>query len=155
MRVESYLDELGVSYRKVPHPLTMTAQGLASATHVSGKMVAKPVVVRVDGENVMCVVPAHLHVDLERVADVMDAEETRLLTEDELEEICSDCELGAEVPIGQLYDLPTLMDARLEEYDQVMFQAGNHLEAIRMRMSDFEAIANPIVERIAYDPCLC
>ena len=155
MRVESYLDELGVSYRKVPHPLTMTAQGLASAMHVSGKMVAKPVLVRVDGENIMCVVPANLHVDLERVAEVMDADDARLLTEDELEEVCKDCELGAEVPIGQLYDLPTVMDSRLEGFDQVLFQAGNHLEAIQMRTSDFEAIADPIIAHIAYDPCLC
>jgi len=155
MRVESYLDELGVSYRKVLHPLTLTAQGLASAMHVSGKMVAKPVVVRVDGENVMCVVPAHLHVDLEHVAEVMDAEEAELLDEDELVEICDDCELGAEVPIGQLYDLPTVMDSHLEEFDQVLFQAGNHLEAIRMRTSDFEAITNPIIGQITYDPCLC
>jgi Ala-tRNA(Pro) deacylase len=155
MRVESYLDDRGVSYRKVLHPMTMTAQGLASAMHVSGKMVAKPVLVSVDGENVMCVVPANLHVNLDQVAQLMEGEDVRLLTEDELEEICRDCELGAEVPIGQLYDLPTIMDAHLEDYDQVLFQAGNHLEAIRMRMSDFEAIADPIVGYIAYDPCLC
>jgi len=44
-RLESYLRENGVAFRVDWHPLAYTAQEVAAAEHVSGYLVAKPVMV--------------------------------------------------------------------------------------------------------------
>jgi Ala-tRNA(Pro) deacylase len=145
MYVEAYLVSRGARYERLTHHPVMTAQRLASAEHITGKHVAKPVVVRIDDEYVMCVVPADAQIDLERVAGILGVSTANLATESEMTELFPDCEVGAEPPIGAMYGLPTLMDPRLEGDFYVIFQAGRHTDAIRMRLADFEAVADPMI----------
>src|SRR4051794_25348239 len=67
MNVQSYLDQLGISYRVCHHPIAYTAQDLAAQEHISGKKVIKPVIVRADGELVMCALPASYKIDVEEL----------------------------------------------------------------------------------------
>ena len=57
MTVQSFLDEMGINYRTSRHPIAYTAQDLASAEHVPGRQVIKPVIVKADGRFVMCALP--------------------------------------------------------------------------------------------------
>jgi Ala-tRNA(Pro) deacylase len=56
-----------------------------------------------------------------------------------------DCELGAEPPFGNLFDLPTVMDRTLERDDHILFQAGTHAKAARLRMDDYRDLVHPRV----------
>jgi hypothetical protein len=58
MTLESFLQDHGIGYEKHTHPRTYTAQGLAHAEHISGYMVAKPVIVKGASGYAMCVLPA-------------------------------------------------------------------------------------------------
>ena len=145
MNLQSYLDEMGVNYRISKHADAFTAQDLAAAEHVPGRNVIKPVVVRADGEFVMCALPASYKVDLSELREQLQCEEVQLADEQSLREIFRDCELGAEPPIGRLYGLPTLMDESLFADDRVTFQAGTHCDAITMTLADYRRIAQPEV----------
>jgi len=145
MNLQSYLDEMGVSYRVSKHAEAYTAQDLAAAEHVPGRRVIKPVVVRADGEFVMCALPASHKIDLNELRQQLQAEEVQLADEGAMKEIFGDCELGAEPPIGRLYGLPTLMDESLFADDRVTFQAGTHSDAVTMSLADYRRIAQPEV----------
>ena len=145
MNVQSFLDEMGVNYRVTRHPIAYTAQDLAAAEHVPGRKVIKPVVVRADGEFVMCALPASYKVDLSELRDQLQCEEVQLADENALQQIFPDCELGAEPPIGRLYGLPTLMDESLFADDRVTFQAGTHSDAVTMTLADYRRVAQPEV----------
>ncbi len=54
-----------------------------------------------------------------------------------------DCERGAIPPFGSVYHLPTLVDESLAEDEQIVFEAHNHEEAIRMAYRDYEALEHP------------
>jgi Ala-tRNA(Pro) deacylase len=69
----------------------------------------------------------------------------RLATEDELKGLFPDCEVGAMPPFGILYGLPVYVDRSLTEDEQIIFEAGTHSEAIRMRYWDFAALVFPVV----------
>jgi Ala-tRNA(Pro) deacylase len=145
MNLQSYLDQLGVSYRVSRHADAFTAQDLAAAEHVPGRKVIKPVVVRADGEFVMCALPASYKVDLSELREQLQCEEVQLADEQSMREIFRDCELGAEPPIGRLYGLPTLMDESLFADDRVTFQAGTHSDAVTMTLADYRRVAQPEV----------
>ena len=149
MRVEEFLQQRGVTYEKHRHPITYTSQGLADAEHISGYLVAKPVIVRGAHGFAMCVVPAPKHVELDRVADVLHDDHVRLATEQEMTGLFPDCELGAEPPIGAMFGLKTVMDAQLENDEYLVMQAGSHTESIRVRRDDYERIAEPMVAPIS------
>jgi Ala-tRNA(Pro) deacylase len=148
MKLELFLQDQGVQFEKHRHATTYTSQGLAHAEHVSGYMVAKPVIVKGDSGFSMCVLPAPKQLDLHRAAEVLH-EDVRLATESEMAKLFPDCELGAEPPVGALFDMPTVMDTHLKDDEYLVMQANTHTEAIKMRRADWEKVCHPKVASIA------
>jgi Ala-tRNA(Pro) deacylase len=145
MNVQSYLDQLGINYKISHHPTAYTAQDLAAAEHVPGRKVIKPVVVQADGHFVMCALPAPYKVDLDELRNQLDADDICLVEENKLQDLFPDCEVGAEPPIGRMFNMQTLMDESVMSDDQVMFQAGTHDDAITMSLADYRRAAMPEV----------
>ena len=150
MRVAEFLDKSAVRYEVTKHPPAFTAQQMAAAEHEPGKHVAKPVIVKADGEYLMCVLSACYKIDLGALKSQLGANSVELAEEKEIGQIFDDCELGAEPPFGNLYDLPTVMDKALEKDEHIMFQAGTHEKAIRMSMDDYRKLVEPRVLQFSY-----
>ena len=141
MNLQSYLDDQGVKYRLSHHEPTYTSQDLAAIEHIPGRKVIKPVVVRADGQWVMCALPACYRVDVGELRDQLRCDDVMLADEQMLQRLFPECELGAEPPIGKLFGMPTLMDESLFQDKMVTFQAGTHCDAVTMTLSDFRRIA--------------
>ncbi len=139
-----------VKYKVTKHKPAFTAQHVAAEEHEPGKYVAKPVVVKVDGEYVMCVLPACYNIDLKALKKQLKAKKVGLAKEKELGKIFGDCELGAQPPFGNLYDLPTIIDKTLDEDDHILFQCGSHEKAIRLSMADYRKLVEPKVMEFSY-----
>ena len=150
--VQEFLRRARVPYSVFPHTRAYTAQEEAAVTHVPGRQWAKAVICFVDGEPIQAVVPADLVVDLDRLAVVALATSIRLAEEDELRWLYPDCERGAMPPLGPLYRQTVYADEALADDDEIVFNAGTHEDAIRMRYEDFATIAHPIVGRFARRP---
>jgi Ala-tRNA(Pro) deacylase len=56
-----------------------------------------------------------------------------------------DCELGAVPPFGHLYGMPVYVDACLSQAPAIVFQAGNHHEAVRMAYPEYARLAKPLL----------
>ena len=147
--VQEFLRRANVPYAVFPHARAYTAQEEAAVTHVPGRDWAKAVVCFADGEPVQAVVPADLEVDLDRLAVLIGATTIRLAGEDELRWLYPDCERGAMPPLGPLYRQMVYVDEALAVEEQIVFNAGTHGDAVRMRFEDFAAIAHPVVGRFA------
>ena len=91
----------------------------------------------------MAVVAAPQHVDLSNIHRVTGRPKGRLATEDEIRRLFPDCEVGAMPPIGWIYDLPLYMDQEFRDHEDIYFQAGNHVELVKMRFDDYEKLAGP------------
>ncbi len=150
MRVIKLLDKSAVNYEITEHSPSFTAQQMAAAEHEPGKYVAKPVIIKADDKYIMCVLSACYKIDLGALKSQMGAKSVELAREEEIGAIFDDCELGAEPPFGNLYDLPTIMDKALEKDDHITFQAGTHNKAIRMDMDDYRKLAKPKVLEFSY-----
>jgi Ala-tRNA(Pro) deacylase len=147
--IQEFLGRSNVPYAVFPHPPAYTAQEEASVTHTSGQRWAKSVACFADGIPVLAVVPAHCLVDLERLADIVDATSVRLATEDELQWLFMDCEPGAMPPLGPLYHQRVFLDSSLALGTTMSFNGGTHKDAIRMRVEDFIDLTAPVMGRFA------
>src|SRR4030095_8267130 len=67
MDLRTCLDEMHCHYEWSPQPDDYTHTQLAHREHVSGRHVIKPVLVKIDGEFVLCALPAACRVDLSRL----------------------------------------------------------------------------------------
>jgi len=143
-RLRSFLDGSGVDYEVVPHRADYTAQGTASDTHTPGREFAKTVVLTTEHGFAIVVLPATQRVDLTRAAQSLDAA-AQLADEEQIARLFPDCEVGAEPPFGNLYDLPVYISPALTMAGTITFNGGTHREAIRMRFDDFDRLVNPTV----------
>lgn len=150
MRITDFLDKSGTNYELREHQPTFTAQHMAAAEHEPGQYVAKPVLVKADGEYVMCVLTAACKIDLGTLKRQLGAKSIELAEEKEMAKLFDDCELGAEPPFGNLYDIPTIIDKALEDDEHITFQAGSHKKAIRMSMADYRKMVEPKVLDFSY-----
>lgn len=151
-KLREFLDTHNVKYLVISHSLTYTAQGIAALVHVSGKKLAKTVIVKIDGVLAMAVVPASFHVDLDRLRIVTGAQAVELASEREFKDVFPDCETGAMPPFGLLYDMPVYADASLAENEEITFSAGTHRELVRMRWDDMARLVNPTVASLTHRP---
>jgi len=143
--LKQYLRKEGVAYTVTEHPARYTAQELAQVEHVSGRLIAKVVVVVADGKPIMIVVPGVAKVNLGAVRKTLGAEEARLAVEEEFGMLFPDCEVGAMPPFGNLYGVPVLVDAVLARDPVIFFNAGSHRRTITMTYADYARLVRPAV----------
>jgi len=63
-KLKESLDSQNIKYVAISHSKAYTAQGIAALTHISGKELAKTVIVNLDDALAMVVLPASDQVDL-------------------------------------------------------------------------------------------
>ena len=144
VRLKSFLDEKQVLYSVLTHTTAYTAQGAAASMQISGKELAKTVVLWTGEEMILAVLPAPNHVRLDKLSAEL-GRSVRLATEQEFSSLFPDCELGAMPPFGSLYNLPVYVDESLAGDEAIVFNAGTHRDAIRMQYDDFVRVAKPRV----------
>lgn len=144
-RLEAYLRANGVAFSVHQHPAAYTAQAVAEREHIPNQLMAKVVVVVVDGELVMLVLPTSRRVDLAAVGSLLDAREVRLANEAELATAFPDCEIGATPPFGNMYGLRVYADQALIDDPILYFQAGTHMVALSVAYADYARLVGPTI----------
>jgi len=142
------LNESGVAYEILQHPESVTAQRIAEAEHIKARHQAKVVMVKSNGRHLMTVISADHRIDLLKV-EKLTGKPASLETEQGFKSIFPDCALGAMPPFGNLYGLPTYVDERLAQEDYIVFEAGTHTDAIKLKYRDYEKIVKPQVADLA------
>jgi Ala-tRNA(Pro) deacylase len=143
--IEEYLRKAGVQFQLIAHAPAFTAQEEAAKAHVPGSDWAKVVICFADRRPIEAVLPAPYLVDLERLRILANADEIRLARENEFKALFPDCEPGAMPPLGPLYHQAVFVDHRLAADHEIVFDAGSHSEAVRMRYADYAALVKPVV----------
>ncbi len=148
-QITDLLDKEKVPYEVLTHERAYTAQGVAASLHVSGRDFAKPVILKTaDARLVMAVIPAPRHVDLKALEGLLGAR-VELAREGEFTHLFPGCELGAEPPFGNVYNMPVYVDESLCQDPEIVFNAGTHTEAIRIKYADFERLVRPVVAALS------
>ncbi|HOG27778.1 MAG TPA: YbaK/EbsC family protein [Vicinamibacterales bacterium] len=147
--IERYVTSHGMSFTPIHYHVAFTAQEEAAAAHVRGREWAKTVVCLADGKPVLALLPAHYRVDVNALKALTNATQVRLATEHELAGLYPDCDTGAMAPFGELYGQDVYMDDSLAADAEIVFHAGTHADAMRMRLDDFLALVRPVVGRFA------
>ncbi len=150
-RVKQYLKENRIKYKITRHKEVFTTQEIAATQHISGKQLAKVVIVKAK-DFAMMVLPANLLLDIKKVKKILKSKSIRLAKEAELEKLFPDCEIGAMPPFGNLYNLPVYIDKTLTEKKEIAFEAGDHTHTIAMKYEDLARLVQPKREEFSVLP---
>jgi len=144
-KLKEFLDSHEVEYISIHHSKAYSAQKIAAATHIPGKELAKTVMIRVNGKMSMAILPASYKINFDELKVAIDAKDVELANELEFKHIFPQCEVGAMPPFGNLYDMEVFVAESLAEDEEISFNAGTHVELIRMAYKDFERLVKPKV----------
>lgn len=147
-KIKFLLDREKIPYEILQHNLAYTASETAKQQHVAGKNLLKCVIISGDDNFFMCVVSSVQNIDFEKLQKVLNATNVRLATENEMEDLMPEEELGAQSPFGMIYGLKTIVDRIIQENDEIVFNAGTHIDLIQMKYKDFALLALPEIADI-------
>src|SRR5947199_10333279 len=143
--LKQFLDKEKIKYVSIIHSTAYTAQEVAASAHITGKELAKTVIVELDGKMAMAVLPANRKIVLQDLREVTGSVEVKFASEEEFKKMFPDCETGAMPPFGNLYGMDVYVAESLTRNDEIAFNAGSHTEAIKMRYEDFDRLVRPRV----------
>lgn len=149
-KLKAFLDEANVKYLTISHSRAFTSQEVAASAHVLGREFAKTVMIKIDGEMAMAVLPASTHVDFDSLRGILGTKNVTLATEPEFMDRFQDCELGAMPPFGNLYGMPVFVADVLMQNMEIAFNAGSHTEIIRLSFSDYIRLVKPRILKFSW-----
>src|SRR5882724_9679030 len=114
-KLKEFLDRERVKYVSIVHSTAYTAQEVAASAHITGKELAKTVIVELDGKMAMAVLPANRKIVLQDLREVTGSGEVKFASEDEFKKRFPDCETGAMPPFGNLYGMKVYAPAALAD----------------------------------------
>jgi Ala-tRNA(Pro) deacylase len=142
-KLKEFLDSNKIKYDTIIHAPSYSAQEIAASAHISGKEVAKTVLVKIDGKMAMVVLPASSKIDLGLLKKKVGADKVELAEEREFEIRFPDCDLGAMPPFGNLYGMDVFVADKLTRDEEIAFNAGSHTELIKLAYKDFDKLVHP------------
>src|SRR2546423_9423601 len=124
-KLKDFLDREKIKYISIVHSTAYTAQEVAASAHITGKELAKTVIVELDGKMAMAVLPANRKIVLQDLREVTGSDQVKFASEEGFKEKFPDCETGAMPPFGNLYGMEVYAAASLAENDEIAFNAGS------------------------------
>lgn len=144
-KLKEFLDREKVKYINIVHSTAYTAQEVAASAHLTGRELAKTVIVELDGEMAMAVLPANRKIVLQDLREITASDQVKFASEEEFKQRFPDCETGAMPPFGNLYGMDVYLAESLTSNEEIAFNAGSHTELIKMDFRDFQRLVQPKV----------
>jgi len=148
-KLKDFLDRHNVKYCTVNHSLAYAAHEVAACAKIPSRQLAKTVIVKIDKEIAMAVLPASFKVDLNSLQEITGAANVHLATETEFKALFPECAVGAMPPFGNLYGMEVFVAETLTENEDIAFNAGSHTELVKMAYKDFEKLVQPRIMRFS------
>ena len=134
--VTTCLHNHDVDFDVISHSLTSSSQRTAEASHISGELLAKAVVLA-DGENfVMAVIPATHRLESSSVSNLLH-KSVEMVSELDFSMVFRDCQVGAIPPMGFAYGMKTIVDDSLRERSELYLECGDHQHLLHVTKDGF------------------
>lgn len=137
-----YLQRSRAQYDIFTVPEAFTAEESARLGRIPLRRFVKVVMVRIDSELAMVVIPAHYHVMPLALREELGAQRVELVAERDFKRQFPRCEVGAIPPFGHLFGLRALLVDVFEEFGDIFCKAGTHSELLRMPFREFRRLAH-------------
>ncbi len=135
-KILNHLDKSKVKYDIVEHKTVYTAYDLAQTLKKKLQEIAKTLLVKVDKEYYVVVIPAHYKLDLKKIKKLLKAKKVRIAKESEMKTKFK-VKPGAITPFGSTHKVGVIVDTALAKAREAIFSAGSFTESVRMKVKDF------------------
>ncbi len=134
--VERYLGLQRLPYEVVSLERPSTGLRTALAKAVPPRQLVKGILLEVEGQYMLAVLPSARHLHLGELRRQLDRD-IGMASEHEVTMVFRDCDPGALPALGLAYGVETIWDDSVMDLDDLYFQAGDHEHLVHMRTRDY------------------
>ncbi len=140
-KVAEFLKANQANYGVIEFECELSLVDAIKAAKISPEEVIKAVPLT-DGEKyLVAIIPFFCSVDIKLINQLFGAK-YRLVSNKEATTLFEDCVEGSHPPFSQLYQIPAIIDEKLFERDNIIFQSGSNRMLISMPTSTFRQLIN-------------
>ena len=144
-RITRFLRFHDIDYEAIEHDEDIPTEKEFQSLSPQRQNIARVMVVRTEDAYYMIVLPTGKAVPVDHVREALQLPHCRLATEDEIAGIFSDCEAGALPALGNLYNVPVVLDESFGREETICFSGGTRHDAVLMRYCDFAELTHASV----------
>ncbi len=145
-----YLEKADVKYNVLEHKTVFTAIDAAATMKRKLNEIAKSLLVKVDKNYYIVVVPADNNVNFEKLGKIISKKENKdvkvvKIPSEKIMEKVLKVKAGAISAFGSLYKLPVIVDKKLTKIKKAVFSGGSFNHSIEMAVKDFVKLEDAIL----------
>ncbi len=139
-RIARYLNDNQIPFQQIKHFHSNSSVGTGITASIALKHIAKAVIlINHEDKKVMAVLPADHKISFSSLNESLHGS-YRLMKEQEVYKLFSDCQPGAIPPIAQPYNLSVVCEEDLDHLPEVYLEAGDHETLICVDQESFKNI---------------
>lgn len=152
-KTEKYLKDSKYSYKIVPHKVTYTAWDTAQTEKVKPQEVAKALVMKVDADYILTLVPSNRNLDKQKLLKVVNAERKKNSQKgykkiDLAKEVWMKKSLpgkvGATPPFRKLVNADIYVDSLVLKNKKIYVGSGDYSESLLINTSQYLKVEKPV-----------
>ena len=128
-RIKKFLDEENATFEVI------------GSTYSPNSVIAKAILVRASGKDVMVVLPETDELNLNKLAILLDEESLAIETEKDNTRIFPDCECHSLPALGRPYNIPCFIDQTVLDKADVILHGGTPTEQIKITSDEYWRLA--------------
>jgi len=150
----NFLNKNKIKYEVLKHKMVYTAFDLAKTLHVDPKQIGKDLVMKIDREYVIAIVPATRNLDVPKLKKVINAQRKKedkkavkkmSFAQETWMKKNLKGKVGANPPFGTLQKLPVYLDKALMKVSKMIVNGGDYTYSVSLTPKQFVKLEKPIL----------
>jgi Ala-tRNA(Pro) deacylase len=149
-KIVNYLKSLKIKYREIPHKTVYTAFDKAKTLKTPLKNIGKNLIMKIDKELALVLVPANKNLDLGKLKKTINAwrkktnqkaiKNISFIKEALIKKNLKGVKVGAIPPFGDLWKLPSFIDKSLTKAKEIIISAGDYNISLGIKKGDLKKL---------------
>ena len=139
-KIIKFLEKAKIKYEPVEHQTVYTAFDKAATLKVKPKIVGKTLVVKLDKNPALVLIPANKNLDKEKLRKIAKAKTIDFVKEVWMKKNLKGVKVGAIPPFGNLFKLKTFIDNSLLKQPKIIINGGDHNWSIKISGASLKKI---------------
>ena len=139
-KVINFLNKSEIKYEVIKHRPVYTALDKARTLKIKEKLVGKTVILKVNKNIFIVLIPADAIVNLEKIEKILNFKKIGFANEKWLKENLKGMKEGAIPPFGPIWNLPVLIDKLLLKNSKIIVNSGERTLSIQLTSSSLRRL---------------
>ena len=144
-KINNFLEKSNIKYESIKHRIVYTAYDKAQTLRVPQKIIGKTLIVRFDKNVAFLLISANKNLDKNKFKKITKTKKVDFVSERIIKNKLKGVKVGAIPPFGNLWQLPTFIDAQLLTQSKIIVNGGDYNWSIKISPANLKKLIPDLI----------